>query len=887
MRLIKKVAPAVALTLSPLFLISISVFGQEGERDAFASKSSVRTSRAIRETLDLFDLVPVTNPIMNAEFAASAQAPPEFDRDDAFERIEYLRDRFGKDRIAAEVRLKLIRNEYLRREEERIALDNSTSPTASSWRSLGPTNAAGMIKAIAVHPTQNGTIYAGGENGGVWKTTNGGGSWFPLSDSLPFLSVDSMAISQSSPNIVYVGTGSVHQGGVGILRSTDGGVTWQFPTNVPNGRIYRMSLHPQNPDELVIGTNLGIHRSVDGGSTWTRPLTNKMVFDVVRDPTNPLVLFAGASDDNYNTPPKHHIYKSIDGGMTWSERSNGLPTGEIDSITQQVRIAIAPSNPQILYAALVTSQANGSRVFKSTDGGTSWVDLPGISASPDSNVRNFLGGQTFRNITITVAPDNPNVVIAGGLIMVRTTDGGQTWSNILITTPNRIHADQVDMAWEGSKLYIASDGGMFLTSDLGTTGSEINANLAIRQYYSLTHSPSGRILAGAQDNGTDRSQLDGTQNWNSIFNGDGFDAAVHPTNPSIAYVTRQAGEIWKTQNAEVATPTFSPITPPYPPSEPRGFGVFLKMDNVDPNIIYAGSKRVASFTFFSGLNNIWKTTNGGASWTALPNTTTDGTPWNTYDVGGFAVAVNDRNVLYAAKYDRVYMSINGGTTWISSAVPRVQGCFKNVATDVEAGATNSNVLYLANRCALAGSPGSFYISNDRGATWTEKRNGLPNNPLFNIDRVIVDPNAPESLYLATDFGVYYSVDHGENWAVLGNGLPATIVSDIAITNIGRKLRAATYGRGVWEYQLPSPPVSVGGRVTTPAGLGLRNAIVAMTDAAGLRRTTTTSSFGIYSFSGVVPGDNYTLSVASKRYRFAPRILLINDALSNIDFVGLE
>jgi photosystem II stability/assembly factor-like uncharacterized protein len=258
---------------------------------------------------------------------------------------DYLR-RHGMDRkFDPSVRLQLVRQEYEKRQAVKGKGLSQPGIAGSNWVSLGPTNGAGRMTAVAVHPTVAGTVFVGAAGGGVWKSTSGGASWACLTDSLNDLSVGALAISPSSPDTIYVGTGEGNTNadgipGIGLLKSTDGGQTWLFPQSVIATNFCRISVHPTNPQELVIATTSGAFRSTDGGQSWTAVISGSIVSDLVRQPGNPLILYATAQ-------PPTQVLKSTDGGLSWVNKTNGISIQSLGRLS----VAISASNPLVLYLA--------------------------------------------------------------------------------------------------------------------------------------------------------------------------------------------------------------------------------------------------------------------------------------------------------------------------------------------------------------------------------------------------------------------------------------------------------------------------------------------------------------------------------------------------------
>ncbi|HEU4387804.1 MAG TPA: hypothetical protein VFV34_08410, partial [Blastocatellia bacterium] len=482
----------------------------------------------------------------------------------------YLRRHGENGRIDPERRLAAIRADYVRRTR---AGDDGITPQAVqgfNWISLGPTNGAGRTVAIAPHPTDQNTVYIGAAGGGVWKTTDGGGSWVALTDMLNDLSVGAVALAPSNPNIVYLGTGeggyaSDFIPGIGFVKSTDGGSTWTLPSSVIATMFYRILVNPSNPDEVIAGCNAGAIRSTDGGATWSSVIsaaTYSDVTDMVRDPGNPSVLYATTWDafrwcarSGSCTIESPRVLKSTDGGVTWRNRSQGLPTSTPSVRVNRMSIAISPSSPSTLYVgtSVLDNSAGGvetSHIYKTTDGASSWTDTS-LASNPSSGISRYLSGQGWYDNTIVVSPTDSNLVIAGGVGYVRTTDGGSTWAAPPLTGSS-VHVDVHDLRYQGSRLFIANDGGVWSTPDNGNTSVAHNNGLVTRQYYAMTNDAANpnRIFGGTQDNGTSRRADSGGTQWLAVIGADGFECGVSPNVPSYAFGTIQGGIVLRTKEAD-------------------------------------------------------------------------------------------------------------------------------------------------------------------------------------------------------------------------------------------------------------------------------------------------------------------------------------------------
>ena len=702
-------------------------------------------------------------------------------------RIRYFRERHRE--LDLNQRLRLVREEYERLEAERQSRLGTTPEAGTTWVSIGPNNGAGRMTAIAPHPTADGTVYAGADGGGIWKTTNGGVTWAPLTESVNNLNVGALALAPSSPNIVYAGTGTERIPGIGFLKSTDSGATWIFAATAIANRFFRLSVHPANPLDIFAGTSSGGLRSTDGGSSWATVIGGDFqVTDVARDPTNPQILDAAA----WNCPSSCYgtVFKSTNGGATWVEKRAGLPTPTQGG--SYPALAISPANPLVLYLSFALFDGGVvSHVAKTTDGGNAWSDLPGVFANADFDVSHFMSNQPFHNNAIVVSPTNSSIVIAGGVAYIRSTDAGATWARAPMTD---VHVDAADFHYQGGTLYVGNDGGIWSSPDDGQTAIGLNASLTTREYYALANDEvnRSRIFSGSQDNGTDRRPESGGADWTQVFGGDGFYGAVNPLVPAIAYCTAQFGSIYRTKDAGRATDPGSlfnngEITPPYPATEAGGFGTLLFMNPAAPSKLYTRAGRV------------WATMNGGDSWAPLPTTTTDGSAWFDGAGGVNWLAISQSNPLFIlvskfqqAAGDAIFRSTNGGITWTRSATLNLPQ-----TTNLEIDPHNPNIAYATTLGSLTEM---VIMTTDGGATWSSRSSGLP---LVSPQVIRVDPTDSNTLYCGTDLGVYWSTNQGASWTRYGVGLPSVFVSDLRILEDGSALRAATYGRGVWEIATPT------------------------------------------------------------------------------------
>ena len=722
-------------------------------------------------------------------------------------RARWYVERHGdRGRIDPERQRARIAAEYARRRAESGGKDRHVEGVGGTeWISLGPTNGAGRMTAVAPHPGLAGTVYAGAAGGGVWKTTDGGSTWTPLTEALHDLSVGALALAPSNPSVLYVGTGegdyaSAEIPGIGLVKSTDGGASWILPDRVLATHFHRIRVHPTNPDELVVGTNAGAFRSTDGGAAWTNvisPDTYGEVPDIARASDDPGTLYATTwCQSRRCTFTAAHVLKSVDGGVTWTDRSNGLPLDGRGGLRERTAIAISPSNSSVLYAAraignLVTGVI-GSHIYKSADGGGTWTELTASASSGPA--RTYLGAQSYYDNALVVSPTNPNVLVAGGVGQVRTADGGVTFSQI---SQSDLHPDSHDLQYQGATLWIATDGGIWSSADDSATVVPHNSGLVTRQYYALSSdrlNPT-RIVAGSQDNGNVQRLAQGTV-WRSLNNaGDGFQSAIHPLSPGLMWNTSQGVRILRTTDATSDAPHFRDVSPPVDDEE---LIPFFSIVRLDPN---AGS------TLYTGSTRVWRSRDGGDTWQPLTTTTADGSVWSPDTwVTSVALTPASSQALLVGKEDGIFRSEDGGRTWrAGSGIPDA------IVTSVELDPRDPFRAY-ATFATTVGP--SLFRSDDGGSTWTASATGLPP---FAAQVVRVDPTDSTDLFCGTDVGVFRSTDRGLTWSRFGTGLPAVSVHDVDVHEDGSIVRIATYGRGIWELAIPgtgnSPPVA---RISVPA-----------------------------------------------------------------------
>jgi photosystem II stability/assembly factor-like uncharacterized protein len=437
------------------------------------------------------------------------------------------------------------------------AVSANQSAAPSQWTSIGPTpigsgqfgaTVSGRVNTIAIHPTNTSIIYIGAADGGVWMTTNGGSTWTPLTDGQCSLSMGALAIDPVNPNIVYAGTGEENSAvdsyyGCGVLRSADGGQTWtQLGASAFGGQGFdtpsmsRVLIDPVTAGSttsttLLVSANSGVYRSTNSGATWTNVLAGT-ASDIVRNPSTPATVYAALG--NIFGAASNGLYKSIDGGQTWTPLSGGFPTANVG----RINLGIAASSPGTLYASVQnTSGLFGSLlgIWKSTNGGASWTQLSATNAT--CNEPGGQGAQCWYDMYVYVDPTNANTVYFASEDIYKSTDGGNTFTDIGGYSGGNIHPDQHGFAFQPgnpSTIVVGNDGGVFMSQNGGASWSSLNQNLTLTQFYGISVTPNGsQVLGGSQDNGT--NLYSGSIAWTPVLGGDGGFTAIDFNTPTTAY----------------------------------------------------------------------------------------------------------------------------------------------------------------------------------------------------------------------------------------------------------------------------------------------------------------------------------------------------------------
>ncbi|HJZ71627.1 MAG TPA: hypothetical protein VKE51_07775 [Vicinamibacterales bacterium] len=713
---------------------------------------------------------------------------------------------------------------------------------ALRWRNIGPFR-GGRVTAVAGIASQPLVYYMGATGGGVWKTDDAGLTWTNVSDgSFHAGSVGAVSVSQSNPNIVYVGTGEGClrgnlSSGDGVYKSTDAGTTWTHVGLTDSSQIGRLQIHPTNPDIVYVaaighpyGPNAerGVFRSRDGGKTWQKVLyvnDKTGAADIAMDATNPQVLYATTWQvlrtpwDIYSTGPGGGIYKSTDGGDTWTKLTAGLPSGNLGKIG----VAVSPADPQRVWATLEADARGG--VYRSDDAGRSWQLL-----NDDFNMtsRQYYYGHIFAD------PVDANTVYTFcAKYFYKSTDGGRTYTEI--QTP---HGDYHDL-WidprDPKRMVNGSDGGASVTFNGGRTWSSQD-NQPTGQFYAVIadHGTPYRVYGSQQDNTTVSiaSRTNGagiTQaDWHPVGGGEsGYLAPTASTPPVIfggsyfGLMTRYDERTGDSQNITV-WPDYNGGRTAADVKYRFQWTYPIVVSPHDGNTVYAGAQL------------LFRSTNGGRSWdTISPDLTRNdaakqkGGRLEEYYSTIFTIAESpkEKGVIWTGSDDGlVQLTRNGGRDWQNVTPPAIQPYTRiNI---IEASPHDAAVAFVAaNRYQLDDYRPYLYKTSDYGRSWQPIANGIPERAF--VRTVREDPKRRDLLYAGTEAGVYFSLDGGSRWQSLQLNLPVVPVTDLAVKD--NDLVASTQGRAFWILDDLTPLHDLAGAMTSDVHL------VAPRDAVRARR----------------------------------------------------
>ena len=700
--------------------------------------------------------------------------------------------------------------------------------SASTWSALGPGNIGGRVRSIVINPANSDQILIGSVSGGIWKSTDGGASWVPKSDTADVMAIGSMVMDPTNTNVVYAGTGegwlnedAVYGGG--IYKTTDFGDTWiLLPSTIgasvtdfrnvlkmaadPSGNIYAatkdFTVKYGGGEYTYSG---GLFMSTNNGTSWTKisstvDTTNYFnPCDVIAiSPT--VIVFAVES----NGSTLGGIYRTTSGGTTWSKITSNLPTSNYGRIafTQD------PNNPNTILAVfestdLSTSGDAGLKgIFKSMDAGATWIKLNTPQKIASTGGLSYLKDQGWYDNVIAVDPFNSNNIYVGGIDLMKSTDGGNSWSQVSFWDPSYgepyVHCDHHAIVFDknnANTIIEGDDGGVYKTTDAGLHWASLNNGLAITQFYSgavFTNGPT--YYGGTQDNGHLKYSGSGST-WTESVSGDGGYTAQDQTNSLVSYEEYVYLSMAKTTNGGVNWTNCVNGLSDANNSSTCLFIAPFAMNPENSSVLIAGSTKV------------WLTSNSAASWTAASGVLSIG------NVSAVAIVNPQSNYLaFAGTTDgRIFRCTNlnpsaRDTAWQDiTPVGNNSGWVRRITVDLN----NKNRLFACyggyNTSGTLTSRHVWY-STDQGSTWSDISQNLPNVPVHSL---VIDPNSSSTQYVGTETGVYQTTNNGTAWSPYNSGMPSYVPTDeLVVQNGTNALFAFTHGRGVFSTA-PSSNVSPG------------------------------------------------------------------------------
>ncbi|MBS2212295.1 glycosyl hydrolase [Carboxylicivirga mesophila] len=692
---------------------------------------------------------------------------------------------------------------------------------------------SGRIADIAIHPTNPNIWYVAVGSGGVWKTVNAGTTWQPIFDKQSVYSTGCITIDPNNHHVIWLGTGENVGGrhvsfGDGIYKSEDDGATWTNIGLTASEHISKIIVHPHNSNIIWVaaqgplwskGDERGIFLSIDGGQNWTQTLGDKQwkgATDLVIDPRNPNVLYAATWQRHRNVAaylgggPGSGIYRSDDGGNTWQKLNKGLP----DSNMGKIGLAISPQQPDVVYAAIELNHRTGG-VYRSSNKGASWSKM-------SDAVSGATGPHYYQELY--ACPHQFDKLYLVDVRMQVSADGGKTFKRM---SEQHKHSDNHAIAFRDDDpdyLLVGTDGGLYETFD-GTKNWRYVANLPVTQFYKLAvddAEPFYHIYGGTQDNNTqggpsrtDKSNGITNADWYITLFADGHQPATEPGNPNIVYCEWQEGNLVRVDKTNGEIVHIQPQPQEGEPFERFNWDGPILVSPHQPTRLYFASQRV------------WRSDNRGDSWTAISGDLTkneerlslpimgsiqswdnawDLSAMSTYNtITSLAESPLQQGLIYAGTDDGlISITDDGGANWRSLTVDKLPGVPATAfVNDIKADLFDANTVYV---CLDNHKFGDFkpylYRSTNKGQSWSAIKGNLPDKTL--VWRFVQDHINPSLCFVGTEFGLYFTIDGGDNWTQLTGNVPTISFRDIAIQRRENDLVGASFGRGFYVLDDYSP-----------------------------------------------------------------------------------
>ena len=638
----------------------------------------------------------------------------------------------------------------------------------SDWVSVGPlshtntgswSSGQGRLNAFTVDPSNPNTWYAGAPAGGIWKSIDAGNTWTPLSDNLPQIGVSGIAIDPNNSDIIYISTGDDDAGdsqAIGVLKSTDGGLTWNFTglnsNNSPNV-LHEIYIDPNDSQTLFVGSSTGVFRTTNGGDNWTNVRPGTMT-DIKLKPGDGNTIYASAATQ---------VFRSTDGGDSWQVVTNGVPSGLARTVMD-----VTPANPEIVYLFASNPGFGSGRIFKSSDSGISFQET--FSGNQDI----FESSQAWFDFAFAVSDTNENEIYTGILNVWKSTNSGNTFTKVNNWNDPQgasyTHADIHRLGFINGRLFCASDGGLYSSTNGGTNFTDHTSGLAIGQFYriDIAKTNSAQIAGGLQDNG---GYARNNEQWQNYYGADGMEAAIDPNNANRVFGFIQfGGGLYSSNSAGGSLDEFY--------GNPSSGNWITPLQFSRDNRLYAAYEAVYELDLCSG------------EWLMV-------SPSFGSLIDVFETDPNDENIMYAGVNNRLFRSINGGLNFSQIRI------FSSNISSIEVNNGNSELIYITT----SGATGDVFVGDfsSGNLVTTEITGSLPNIPKLVIKHQGRHSDNP--LFVGTVLGVWRYDDTTGDWETFDNGLPHVPVRDLAIGLEEGTLTAGTFGRGVWQTAIPTQTLS--------------------------------------------------------------------------------
>jgi hypothetical protein len=705
--------------------------------------------------------------------------------------------------------------------------------TVGNWSPLGPfthlntgswSSGQGRVNIVHVDPSNSSNVYIGTPAGGIWKSTDSGNTWSAMSDNLPQIGVSGIAIDYTNSNVIYIATGdkdAADSYSVGVIKSTDGGLTWNTTgltfTNT-SSRAGDILIHPTNNQMLWCATSNGLYRTINAGVSWTLITTGDFAQGSIRlKPNDPSTVYAVSNN---------RFFRSTNSGENFTQITTGLPNA-----SGRLILDITPANPNYIYILSANTDYSFQGLFKSSNGGTNWTNVSGTG----TNI--FESSQAWFDLALAVSNTNAEEVYTGCLNVWKSTNGGANFTKINSWSQpfqaSYTHADIHYLGFHGNKLYCGSDGGIYVSNNGGILFTDKTAGAQIGQFYkvSVSKQSTSNMMGGLQDNG---GYAFSGGLWKNYYGADGMDTGISPVNQNLYYGFIQNGSgLYISTNAGNTLSGSVNI----PNGETGNW--------VTPLVINSIGEVYAGFT------NLYKLV--GSSW-QLQNTAGSLGSGNLELV---TIDPSNDNIMYVTNGSSLYKStdkgINFTLVYVASSTIRT----------IEVHSSNSDIVYLVT----SGSSGLALKSLDGGSTFTNFSSGLPfigKNTIVHQGRHSNNP-----LYIGTSLGVYYIDDTLTSWIPFDTNLPNVTVTDLEINLEDAKLIAATFGRGIWQtdiaMQIPANDIKLVQIQSPTININCTNLVAAQVQVKNNGLNPISSVNFLYTIDGVANTYNWTGSILSNQF----------------------